>query len=99
MPTTSASLVRGVFRAMALVAIGATGAAIGCKDYLTVANPNVISSDALDPKRDATTLSLSARENFNLAAGWMADFSSFLVWDRGRPRPFPSTTSSGCDPL
>lgn len=76
--------------AAALLTLGA-----GCKDYLTVDNPNVINTSALDPKRDATTLSLSARENFTTAAGWLADFSSFLTWESWPAETFPEYNQFG----
>jgi hypothetical protein len=67
----------------------------GCRDYLTVGNPNVIAGDALDPRRDATTLSLSARESFGVAHGYLASFSSFLVWETWPASPTAEVTQFG----
>jgi hypothetical protein len=39
-------------------------ASVGCNDFLTVENPNVVDVSAIDPVKDATTLALSAQQNF-----------------------------------
>lgn len=75
--------------------IGVLGATTGCKEFLTVDNPNVVNNDAIDPVRDARTLSLSARENFFLAAGWHSVFSSFLVWETYPAETFPEYSQFG----
>jgi starch-binding outer membrane protein, SusD/RagB family len=79
---------------VALIALAAASAT-GCREYLTVENPNVVNADAIDPKADAPTLSLSARENFFWAAGWMASFSSFLVWESWPAETFPEYNQFG----
>lgn len=77
-----------------LVALVA-GSVTSCRDYLTVENPNVVNADAIDPAADAPVLSLSARENFFLAAGWMASFSSFFVWESWGAETFPEWNQFG----
>ena len=78
----------------ALIALS-VGPATSCRDYLTVENPNVVNAGAIDPLADAATLSLSARENFFLAAGWMASFSSFFVWETWGAETFPEWNQFG----
>jgi len=82
-------------RAFVAGLIAVTGAPIACSDYLTVTTPNVVNSSAIDPLRDAATLSLSARENFGVAAGWMADFSAFLVWEIWPAETLPEYSQFG----
>jgi starch-binding outer membrane protein, SusD/RagB family len=67
----------------------------GCRDYLTVGNPNVIAGDALDPRRDATTLSLSARANYNVVHGYLASLSSFLVGETWPASPTAEVNQFG----
>lgn len=62
-------------------ALLALGAAVACTDYLKVTNPAIIAADEVDVVRDATTLSLSARQDFAVAAGWAAVWGSFLTWE------------------
>jgi hypothetical protein len=81
-----------VFAAAVLLSVCAVG---GCTDYLTVANPNVIAGDALDPRRDATTLSLSARESYGVAHGYLATISSFLVWETWPASPTAEVNQFG----
>ena len=67
----------------------------GCRDFLTVSNPNVIAAGALDPLHDATTLSLSARENYAFAHGYLATLSSFLVWETWPASPTAEVNQFG----
>ncbi len=85
------------FSALRVVPVAAAAAvlAAGCADYLTVSTPNVVTAGAIDPLRDAATLSLSARENFNVTAGWMADFSSFMVWETWPAETLPEYSQFG----
>jgi hypothetical protein len=90
---TTLSFARAAFGAAAtLAALVGAGA---CTEFLTVKNPNVVDQSALDPKKDAPTLSLSGRENYNLAAGWMAAFSSFFVGETWGAETFPEYNQFG----
>ena len=83
---------RDVLRALAVVMLSG---APGCSDYLTVDNPNVIDAGALDPRGDATTLSYSARENYNVAHGYLATVSSFVVWETWPASPTAEVNQFG----
>jgi hypothetical protein len=87
------SSARAAFGAAAIIAV-LTGAG-ACNEFLSVKNPNVVDQSALDPQKDAPTLSLSGRENFNLAAGWMAAFSSFFVGETWGAETFPEYNQFG----
>lgn len=76
-------------------ALGGAWMTTACGEFLTVDNPSVVAVDELDPVRDAPTLSLSARENFFVAAGRHAVFSSFLTWESWPADTPPEWTQFG----
>jgi hypothetical protein len=50
----------------------------GCKDFLTVENPNFVDAVDIDPTLDATTLALSAQQNFATAYGAFVVFGGIF---------------------
>lgn len=67
----------------------------GCKNWLTVDNPNVIDSDALDPVADAVLLAKSAQQNFASAYGHLIVYSSWFVGETDVSETFPTRNEFG----
>jgi hypothetical protein len=77
----------------ALVAAALTLAA--CDDFLSVENPNLIDAGTLDPKGDAATFSLSARQNFATAYGQLITYSAWFVGEALSAETFPAANEFG----
>lgn len=70
-------------------------ASVGCTDFLTVENPNVVDVSAIDPVKDATTLALSAQQNFAVALGWSVMYSSWFNGESIVAETFPTRNEFG----
>lgn len=70
-------------------------ASVGCTDFLTVQNPNVVDVSALDPVKDATTLAMSAQQNFAVAQGWSVMYSSWFNGESIVAETFPTRNEFG----
>lgn len=70
-------------------------ASVGCNDFLTVENPNVVDVSAIDPVKDATTLALSAQQNFAVALGWSVMYSSWFNGESIVAETFPTRNEFG----
>ena len=70
-------------------------ASVGCTDFLTVENPNVVDVSALDPVKDATTLAMSAQQNFAVAQGWSVMYSSWFNGESIVAETFPTRNEFG----
>ncbi len=68
---------------------------IGCSDFLTVKNPNVINASAINPVNDAPTLAASAQQNFAVALGWFAMYQSWFVGEATVAETFPTRNEYG----
>lgn len=87
------SLFTGTAR-RALLSIASVGA-LGCTEFLSVDNPNVIDRDKVDPVADATTLANSAQQNFAAAYGWMIMYSSWFTGEAQVSETFPTRNEFG----
>lgn len=68
------------FRAVPVcVALLAGGAVVGCTDFVTVDNPNVVNAGGIDPERDADVLSRSAFQDFATAVGDLVLHGAWLT--------------------
>jgi len=55
-------------------------AAVACSDkFVEVTNPNVIDAATVDPTSGATTLALSAQQNYATALGWLAMYGGWFT--------------------
>jgi hypothetical protein len=66
-----------------------------CDDFLRVENPNLIDAGTLDPKGDAATFSLSARQNFATAYGSLITYSAWFVGEALSAETFPAANEFG----
>lgn len=78
----------------------AAGAALvvaaACSDkFVEVTNPNVIDAATVDPTSGATTLALSAQQNFATAMGWMALYSGWFTEEANVSDTFPTRNEFG----
>ncbi len=78
-----------------LLAAAALLAGVGCTDFLTVDNPNVIDINAVDPVKDAATLANSAQQNYAAALGWMIMYSSWYNGESIVAETFPTRNEFG----
>ncbi|MFN8667299.1 MAG: hypothetical protein U0164_08865 [Gemmatimonadaceae bacterium] len=78
-----------------LMGAAAVLASVGCTDFLTVENPNVVDVSALDPVKDATTLAMSAQQNFAVALGWSVMYSSWFNGESIVAETFPTRNEFG----
>ena len=78
-----------------LMGAAAVLASVGCTDFLTVQNPNVVDVSALDPVKDATTLAMSAQQNFAVALGWSVMYSSWFYGESIVAETFPTRNEFG----
>ena len=65
---------------------------MACASLVDVDNPGVIESDQLDPERDGSVFSLSARQDFASAFGWTIVVSAWFTGEAisADPMPWPS---------
>ena len=70
-------------------------ASVGCNDFLTVENPNVIDVSAIDPVKDATTLANSVQQNYAVALGWSVMYSSWFNGESIVAETFPTRNEFG----
>lgn len=70
-------------------------ASVGCNDFLTVDNPNLVDVSALDPVRDAATLANSAQQNFAVFHGWSVMYSSWFNGESIVAETFPTRNEFG----
>lgn len=85
---------RAVTRTVAGTALlfGATA----CGDsFLKVTNPNVIDASTVDPLSGATTLALSAQQNYATAIGWLAMYGGWFTGEANVSDTFPTRNEFG----
>ncbi|MEO6446267.1 MAG: hypothetical protein ABIZ91_19890 [Gemmatimonadaceae bacterium] len=70
-------------------------ASVGCNDFLTVENPNVVDISAIDPVKDASTLANSAQQNYAVALGWSVMYSSWFNGESIVAETFPTRNEFG----
>ncbi len=70
-------------------------ASVGCTDFLTVQNPNVIDVSAIDPVKDAATLANSVQQNYAVALGWSIMYSSWFNGESIVAETFPTRNEFG----
>jgi hypothetical protein len=76
----------------AALLVGATA----CGDsFLKVTNPNVIDKATVDPLSGATTLALSAQQNFATAIGWLAMYGGWFTGEANVSDTFPTRNEFG----
>ncbi len=84
-------------RAVTRTTVGAAlvlGAA--CTDsFVEVTNPDVIDAATVDPTSGATTLALSAQQNFATAYGWLAMYSGWFTEEANVADTFPTRNEFG----
>lgn len=90
MPSAPSRAPRALLTAVAVAAVAA-----GCRNFLTVDNPNVIDINAIDPVADAATLANSAQQNFAVAYGWLDMYSAWLVGEALVSETFPTRNEFG----
>jgi len=78
-----------------LMGAAAILASVGCTEFLAVDNPNVVDVSALDPVKDATTLAMSAQQNFAVAHGWSVMYSSWFNGESIVAETFPTRNEFG----
>jgi starch-binding outer membrane protein, SusD/RagB family len=66
-----------------------------CDDFLTVKDPTVIQTDALDPVADAPVLANSAVQNAATAYGWLAMYSGWVSGEIDVAETFPTRNEFG----
>ncbi|MEO7363546.1 MAG: hypothetical protein ABI120_24660 [Gemmatimonadaceae bacterium] len=72
------------------------GSAAACSDkFLQVTNPNVIDASTVDPTSGATTLALSAQQNFATALGWLSVYSGWFTGEINVSDTFPTRNEFG----
>ena len=83
--------VTGAIAGTALVAVAGA-----CSDkFLQVTNPNVIDASTVDPTSGATTLALSAQQNFATALGWLSMYSGWFTDEINVSDTFPTRNEFG----
>ena len=88
------SFPRAVARKMLASALILSAAA--CSDgFLKVTNPNVIDAATVDPVSGAATLSASAQQNYYVAYGWQALYSSWMSGETLVVETFPTRNEFG----
>jgi starch-binding outer membrane protein, SusD/RagB family len=78
-----------------LLVAAAMLAAVGCDEFVTVDNPNVIDINVVDPVKDAATLANSAQQNFAAALGWSIMYSSWYNGESIVAETFPTRNEFG----
>jgi hypothetical protein len=68
---------------------------VGCNQFVTVDNPNVIDVSAIDPLKDAGTLASSAQQNYAIALGWEIMYSSWFNGESIVAETFPTRNEFG----
>lgn len=75
-----------------LLVLGATACT---KDFLNVTNPDVIDAATVDPTSGATTLALSAQQNFATALGLLSVYSGWFTVEANVSDTFPTRNEFG----
>jgi hypothetical protein len=79
-----------------LLGVALIVSAAGCSDgFLKVTNPNVIDAATVDPVSGAATLSASAQQNYYVAYGWQALYSSWMSGETLVVETFPTRNEFG----
>lgn len=85
-------------RAVTRTATGATlllGVAACSDSFLAVTNPNVIDKSTVDPVSGATTLALSAQQNFTRAIGLLSVYAGWFTGEANVSDTFPTRNEFG----
>lgn len=70
--------------------------AAACSEgFVEVTNPNVIDAATVDPASGATSLALSAQQNFATAYGWLATYSGWFTEEANVSDTFPTRNEFG----
>ncbi len=78
-----------------LLGAAALLASVGCNNFLSVDNPNVIDVSTIDPVKDAATLANSVQQNFAVALGWSVMYSSWFNGESIVAETFPTRNEFG----
>ncbi|MHB1311395.1 MAG: RagB/SusD family nutrient uptake outer membrane protein [Gemmatimonadaceae bacterium] len=71
-------------------------AAVACSDkFVEVTNPNVIDAATVDPTSGATTLALSAQQNYATALGLLATYGGWFTEEANVADTFPTRNEFG----
>ncbi len=70
-------------------------AAACSNSFVEVTNPDVIDAATVDPTSGATTLALSAQQNFATAYGWLAMYSGWFTEEANVSDTFPTRNEFG----
>ncbi len=71
-------------------------AAVACSDkFVAVTNPNVIDAATVDPTSGATTLAMSAQQNFATALGWLSLYGGWFTEEANVADTFPTRNEFG----
>lgn len=68
---------------------------VGCDDFLSVKNPTVIETSALDPVADAPVLANSAVQNLAVAYGWLSMYNGWMSGEIDVAETFPTRNEFG----
>ncbi|MBI2407404.1 MAG: hypothetical protein HYV19_03775 [Gemmatimonadetes bacterium] len=69
---------------------------VACSDsFVQVTNPDVIDAATVDPSSGATTLALSAQQNFATAYGWLSLYSGWFTEEANVADTFPTRNEFG----
>src|SRR5512133_778286 len=84
-------------RAVTRTALGAAlVAAVACSEsFVTVTNPDTIDAATVDPSVAATSLALSAQQNFAVAIGWLASYGGWFTEEGNVSDTFPTRNEFG----
>ena len=85
---------RAVTRTMAGSALVIAAAAC-TNDFVMVTNPNVIDAATVDPTSGATTLALSAQQNYATGLGWLAMYGGWFTEEANVSDTFPTRNEFG----
>ena len=66
-----------------------------CDDFLTVKDPTVIETDAIDPVADAVVLANSAVQNTATAYGWLSMYTGWMAGEIDVAETFPTRNEFG----
>ena len=87
------SIRSAVTRTMASAALALAAAC--SNSFVDVTNPDVIDAATVDPTSGATTLALSAQQNFATAYGWLAMYSGWFTEEANVSDTFPTRNEFG----
>ena len=84
-------------RAVTRTAVGAAliAAAACSENFVTVTNPDTIDAATVDPAVAATSLALSAQQNYAVAIGWLTSYGAWFTEEGNVSDTFPTRNEFG----